>query len=44
MIGINFKEYEVVTDQLLKKEILDDLDKQFNFELPKGLLDEEIIA
>jgi trigger factor len=43
MIGKQIsREYENVTSQLLKKEILDDLDKKFNFELPKGLLDEEI--
>lgn len=43
MIGKQIsKEYESVTDQLLKKEILDDLDKKFSFDLPKGLLDEEI--
>jgi len=43
MIGKQIsKEYQSVTDQLLKKEILDDLDKKFSFDLPKGLLDEEI--
>jgi trigger factor len=43
MIGNQIsKEYESVTDQLLKKEILDDLDKKFTFDLPKGLLDDEV--
>jgi trigger factor len=36
------KEFESITEQLLKKDILDDLDKKFDFELPKALLDEEI--
>ena len=43
MIGNQIsKEYESVTDQLLKKEILDDLDKKFTFDLPKGLLEDEV--
>ena len=43
MIGNQIsKEYDSVTDQLLKKEILDDLDKKFTFDLPKGLLDDEV--
>jgi trigger factor len=36
------REFESITEQLLKKEILDDLDKNFDFELPKALLEEEI--
>ncbi len=36
------KEFESITDQLCKKEILDQLDKQFKIELPKGMLEEEI--
>ena len=36
------KEFEGVSEQLLKKEILDQLDNNFNFELPKSLLDDEI--
>jgi len=43
MIGNQIsKEYDSVTDQLLKKEILDDLDKKFAFDLPKGLLEDEV--
>ena len=43
MIGNQIsREYESVSNQLLKKEILDDLDNKFVFDLPKGLLDEEI--
>ncbi len=36
------KEFEGVSEQLLKKEILDQLDNSFKFELPKSLLDDEI--
>ena len=36
------REFESITEQLLKKAILDDLDSKFDFELPKGLLDEEV--
>jgi trigger factor len=36
------REFQNVSDQLLKKEILDELDKKYNFELPKSLLDDEI--
>ena len=36
------KEFESITDQLFKKEILDHLDKQFKIDLPKGMLEAEI--
>ena len=36
------KEFESITDQLCKKEILDQLDKQFKIDLPKGMLEAEI--
>ena len=36
------REFQNVSDQLLKKEILDELDKKYNFELPKILLEDEI--
>ncbi len=36
------REFESITEQLLKKEILDNIDKNFDFEIPKGLLDEEV--
>ena len=36
------REFQNVSDKLLKKEILDELDKKYNFELPKSLLDDEI--
>ena len=36
------REFDSITEQLLKKEILDDIDKNFDFEIPKGLLDEEL--
>ena len=36
------REFQNVSDQLLKKEILDELDKKYNFELPKSLLEDEI--
>ena len=36
------REFDGIAEQLLKKEILDDIDKKFDFEIPKGLLDEEI--
>ena len=36
------REFDSITEQLLKKAILDDLDSKFDFELPKGLLDEEV--
>ena len=36
------KEFDSISEQLLKKEILDNIDKNFDFELPKGLLDEEV--
>jgi len=35
------REFESITDQLCKKEILDQLDKEFKMELPKGMLEEE---
>jgi len=35
------REFESITDQLCKKEILDQLDKEFKIELPKGMLEEE---
>ena len=36
------REFDSITEQLLKKEILDNIDKNFDFEIPKGLLDEEV--
>ena len=36
------KEFESITDQLCKKEILDQLDKQSKIDLPKGMLEAEI--
>jgi len=36
------KEFESITDQLSKKEILDQLDKQFKIDLPKGMLEAEL--
>jgi len=36
------KEFESITDQLCKKEILDQLDKQFKIDLPKGMLEAEV--
>ena len=36
------REFDSVSEQLLKKEILDNLDNSFDFELPKSLLDDEI--
>ena len=36
------KEFENVSGQLLKKEILDTLDKKYSFELPSSLVDDEI--
>ena len=36
------KEFESITDQLCKKEILDQLDKQFKIDLPKGMLKAEV--
>ena len=36
------REFDSISEQLLKKEILDNIDKNFDFELPKGLLDEEV--
>jgi len=36
------REFESITDQLCKKEILDQLDKEFKMELPKGMLEEEV--
>jgi trigger factor len=36
------KEFESITDQLCKKEILDQLDKQFKIDLPKGMLEAEL--
>ena len=36
------REFDSITEQLLKKEILDNIDKDFDFELPKSLLDEEV--
>ena len=35
------REFNSITEQLCKKEILDQLDKEFKIELPKGLLEEE---
>ena len=35
------REFESITDQLVKKDILDQLDKEFKMELPKGMLEEE---
>ncbi len=35
------KEYENITNQLVKKKILDQLDKQYKFDLPKGMVEEE---
>ena len=36
------REYSSITDQLVKKEILDTLDKEFKLDLPKGMLEDEI--
>ena len=36
------REFESITDQLCKKEILDQLDKQFKIDLPKGMLEAEL--
>ena len=36
------KEFESITNQLCKKEILDQLDKQFKIDLPKGMLEAEL--
>ncbi|MEK9732732.1 MAG: trigger factor [Pelagibacteraceae bacterium] len=36
------KEFESITDQLVKKEILDQLDNKYKMELPKRMLDDEI--
>jgi trigger factor len=36
------REYSSITDQLVKKEILDTLDKEFKIDLPKGMLEDEI--
>jgi len=36
------KEFESITDQLVKKEILDQLDSKYKMELPKRMLDDEI--
>jgi trigger factor len=36
------REYSSITDQLVKKEILDTLDKEFKVDLPKGMLEDEI--
>jgi len=36
------REYSSITDQLVKKEILDKLDKEFKVDLPKGMLEDEI--
>jgi len=36
------REFESITDQLCKKEILDQLDKQFKIDLPKGMLEAEV--
>jgi len=35
------REFNSITEQLCKKEILDQLDKEFKIELPKGMLEEE---
>ena len=36
------REFESITDQLVKKEILDQLDKEYKIDLPKGMLEEEL--
>ena len=36
-----FNNYNKSLDQIQKKEIMDKLDKEYNFELPEGILDEE---
>ena len=36
------REFENITDQLVKKEILDQLDKEFKMDLPKGMLEDEL--
>ena len=36
------KEFESITNQFCKKEILDQLDKQFKIDLPKGMLEAEV--
>ena len=38
------KEYESVTTQLIKKKILDQLDKQYKLDLPKRMVENEIKA
>jgi trigger factor len=35
-------EFENITSQLIKKEILDQLDKKFKMDLPKGMLEDEL--
>ena len=35
------KEYENITDQLVKKKVLDQLDKEYKLDLPKRMVEEE---
>lgn len=36
------REFESITDQLIKKEILDQLDKEYKLDLPKGMMEDEM--
>jgi len=36
------REFESITDQLIKKEILDQLDKEYKMDLPKGMVEDEL--
>jgi len=36
------REFESITDQLIKKEILDQLDKEYKLDLPKGMMEDEL--
>ena len=36
------REFESITDQLIKKEILDQLDKEYKLDLPKGMVEDEL--
>ena len=38
------REFESITDQLIKKEILDQLDKEYKLDLPKGMMEDELKA
>ena len=38
------KEYESITTQLIKKKILDQLDKQYKLDLPKRMVEDEMKA